>query len=223
MKKSLFSLLLLIITYCAYAQYWFHDHPHGEKISGYILGMAGDTIEGHIKYDYPVIMQKRVAFYVSAKNDSPIMYSPENIWGYTVNGKKWISTTVKFETYSGPYSFKRFGILESGNDRLMLLRIFEERDKLKKNVNSEEAELYLKNIMAEYPEKSFKHLYIKKTDGEAIPLGTKEFKKSFPLMMRTYIGDHPELMQRVDEKELTVKDIHEIVKEYNRWYQSTSY
>lgn len=221
MKKSLFLLLLLIITDFSYAQDWFHDHVQGEKIRGYILGMAGDTIEGHIKYDYPVIMQKRVTFYAMGNTDNAMTYSPENIWGYAAEGKKWISTTAILETYNGPYSFKRFGILNSGNGPLMLIRIFDEKDKLKKNVNSEEAELDLKNLHYEYPEKSLKYLYIKKKNGEASPLWTREFKKSFPSVIRTYIGDHADLMRRVNEKELTVKDIHLIVENYNTWHEST--
>ena len=187
---------------------------------GYILGMAGDTIQGFIKYDYPVIMQKRISFYAEADRSDPVMYSPENIWGYFVAGKKWISTNVIMETYNGPYSFRRFGILESDFGALMLLRIFNEGDKLKKNINSTEAEKELKNIKLNYPDHSLDQLYIKKTDGDAELLTSKAFRKSFLSKMKVYIGDDKELMKKIRNKDYTFKDIYEITPEYNQWYRS---
>jgi len=187
---------------------------------GYILGMAGDTIQGFIKYDYPVIMQKRISFYAKADQPDPVTYSPENIWGYSVAGKKWISTNVIMETYNGPYSFRRFGILESDFGALMLLRIFNEGDKLKKNMNSTEAEKELKNINLNYPDHSLDQLYIKKTDSDAELLTSKTFRKSFLSKMKVYIGDDKELLKKIRNKDYSLKDIFEITPEYNQWYRS---
>jgi hypothetical protein len=102
----------------------------------------------------------------------------------------------------------------------MLLRIFNESDKLNKNVNSTEAEKKLKNIDLDYPDNSLDQLYIKKTDGDAELLTSKEFKKSFLSNMRSYIGDHKSLMQKIENREYTIKDIYAITAEYNRWFES---
>ena len=210
----------MIISITSYAQNWFSVNSQGDKVPGYVLGMAGDTIDGSISYDYPVIMQKRIAFFPEDNISDPVIYSPNNIWGFSLAGKKWISTTVLMETYNGLYAFNRFGIIESDQGALMLLRIFNESDKLKKNVNSTEAEKELKNIDLDYPDNSLDQLYIKKTDGDAELLTSKEFKRSFLSKMRSYIGDHKSLMQKVENKEYTIKDIFAITVEYNRWFES---
>lgn len=217
MKKSLIIIPAILISLSCYSQDWFSTHGQGDKIPGYILGMAGDTIEGFIQYDYPIIMQKRIYFFPSENDTDPIIYVPDKIWGFFLSGKKWISTTVIMETYKGQYKFKRFGIVESDNGPLMLLRIFNESDKLKKKVNSEEAEKELKNAPLKFPENSLDQLYIKKIEGEAELLLAKEFKKSFIPRMKSYVGDDTTLMQKIESKQYTIKNIFTIVSEYNTW------
>ena len=218
--KSLIILPAIFISFICHAQNWFSENNQGDKMPGYVLGMAGDTIQGFIKYDYPIIMQKRISFYPTDETSKPIIYSPENIWGFSVANKKWISATVIMETYDGQYTFKRFGILQKDQGALMLLRIFNERDKLKKNVNSAEAEKDLKNIDLNYPDNSIDQLYIKKTDGEAESLTSKAFKKSFLTKMRSYVGDNKNLLKKIESKEYSLKDIFRITEEYNQWAAS---
>jgi len=220
MIKSLIILPAMLVSITCCAQNWFSINSYGDNMPGYVLGMAGDTIDGSIRYDYPVIMQKRIAFFSEDNTSDPVIYSPDNIWGFSLAGKKWISTTVIMETYNGPYTFNRFGILESDQGVLMLIRIFNESDKIKKNINSAEAEKDLKNIDLDYPDNSLNQLYIKKTDGDAELLTSKEFKRSFLSKMRFYIGDCKSLMEKLENREYTIKDIYAITTEYNRWFES---
>ena len=218
--KSLILLPFILVSINASPQDWFTEHTQGESISGYVLGIAGDTIKGSVKYDYPVIMQKRVYFHSLQGAAGMEEYTPDNIRGYSINEKLWISTTVVMETYDGPYKFKRFGILESDPGPISLLRIFDEQDKLKRKINSEEAEKLTKNIMLEYPESSLKSLYIKKTDGEAELISAKSFRKSFISKIRMYVGDFDDLMKKIETKQYQIKDIRKIVAEYNKWSES---
>ena len=165
-------------------------------------------------------MQKRISFFSTENASDPDIYSPDNIWGFSMSDKIWISTTVVMETYNGQYKFKRFGILESGQCPITLLRIFDETDKLKKKTNSEEAEKEFKNIYFNFPKNSLNQLYIQKIEGEAELLNSKEFKKSFISRMKSYIGDNRDLMQKVESKQYTIKNIYTIVTEYNKWYDS---
>jgi hypothetical protein len=220
MKKSLLLLTAILISFSSYSQDWFSDYNQGEKIPGYVLGMTGDTIEGFIKYDYPIIVQKRISFYSDRNDPDAIIYNPDNIWGFSMAGEKWIGTTVIMETYNGPYEFKRFGILESEEGPLLLLRIFNENDKLKKKVNSAEAEKEVKNITLNFPENSLDQLYIKKNEGEAESILSKEFKKYFRSKMKSYVGDNKDLIDKIDAKEYSIKEIYSIVNEYNEYLKA---
>lgn len=218
--KFLIIIALVLLSLPGLPQDWFTANGQGENIPGYVLGIAGDTIKGSITYDYPVVMQKRVYFNPLRESSTREEYSPENIRGYSIDEKLWISASVILETYNGPYKFKRFGILESDPGPISLLRVFDEQDKLKKRINSEEAEKMTKNIMVKYPENSLEYLYIKKTDGDAELVSGKSFRKSFITKIRTYVGDFDELMRKIESKQYQIEDIRKIVSEYNNWYES---
>jgi hypothetical protein len=218
--KFLVIIPLILLYFNAFPQDWFTVHAQGENIPGYVLGIAGDTIQGSVKYDFPIIMQKRVYFNPIQGSSGREEYTPDNIRGYSINKKLWISTTVIMETYNGQYKFKRFGILESDPGPISLLRIFDEQDKQKKNINSEEAERMTKNIMLNYPENSLNSLYIKKNEGDAELLSGKSFKKSFISKIRIYVSDYEALMNKIENKQYQIEDIRKIVAEYNKWFES---
>ena len=123
-------------------------------------------------------------------------------------------------TYDGNYKFRRFGILESDQGPIKLLRIFNEIDKLKKKINSEQAEKELNNIYLDYPQNSLDQLYIQKVESEAESVQSKDFKKSFIPRMNAYVGDHKALYQKIELKKLTLKNIFAIVSEYNEWFNA---
>lgn len=218
--KSILIILLILFSIPAFPQDWFTTHKQGEIVPGYILGIAGDTIKGSVKYDFPVVMQKRIYFNSLQESREMEEFTPDNIRGFLINEKIWISTTVIMETFNGPYTFKRFGILESEPGPISLLRIFDEQDKLKKKINSEEAEKITKNILLNYPDNSLRNLYIKKIEGEAESLSDKSFKKSFVSKIRIYVGDNEALMKKIEAKEYQIDDIKKIVVEYNVWFES---
>lgn len=220
MMKSLIILPAILISFNAFPQDWFTIHDQGESVAGYVLGMAGDTIRGSIKYDFPVVMQKRVYFNPLQETNSMDEYTPDNIRGYSIDNKLWLSTAVLIQTYNGPYKFKRFGILESAPGPVSLLRIFDEQDKLKKKINSEEAEKILDGIKLKYPESTLDYLYIKKNEGDAELLSSKSFKKAFVSKMRLYVGDYEALMQKIEAKQYQFGELRKIVAEYNQWFES---
>lgn len=220
MKTVKIYLIIYLISTIGFAQDWFSAHQQGEKIPGHIIGMAGDKIQGWIMYDYPVIMQKRIYFFAREQDPDPTIYEPDNIRGYSILDKKWVSATVTMFTYDGPFDFKRFGILESEEGPIMLLRIFNENDKLKKKINSAEAEKEIDNIKFNYPEHSIDQLYIIRSDGEAEPVFIKDFKRSFLFKMKVYVGRNEDLLQKIESRKYTLKDIYTIVSEYNSWSAS---
>lgn len=213
-------LFFAIIIHFTNAQGWFSAYDRNDRREGYVIGIAGDTISGQIKYDYPVVMQKRVSFFQTLNQQNPILYGPGDIRGYGLEDKRWISTQVIMDTYEGPFQFNRFGIVESITGPISLLRIFEELDKKKKKINSEEAEIYYRNTLYNRNPSSYDHLYIKKNDGPAIPVFTKEFRKTFNEQILKYVGDHKELKEKINNKAWGKRDLEKIVNEYNRWFSS---
>jgi hypothetical protein len=182
--------------------------------------MAGDTIRGSIKYDFPIVMQKRIYFNSNQGSKTTEEYTSDNIRGYSIDEKLWLSTSVIMETYNGTFRFKRFGILESTPGPIYLLRIFDEEDKLKKKTNSEEAEKILEDIKLNYSENFFDKLYIKKNEEDAESLSSKPFKKSFISKMKLYVGDYETLMDKIENKQYQLRDLRKIVAEYNQWFES---
>jgi hypothetical protein len=219
MNRSIFILLVIFFSNPGvYGQTWFSQNSIDEKIEGYISGIAGDTISGYIKYDFPVVMQKRVTFYKNINGDDPVVYIPDDIRSYSIHNRIWTSLKVRMDTYDGPYVFNRFGILESKPGPIALFRIFEEKDKKKKKMNSSEAEKILDKITINRAGLSIDHLYINKFGEPGEKLSSKEFKKSFIEKMRPYIADYDALMNRLVSKELKLENIDRIVAEYNEWY-----
>ncbi len=221
MKKiTAIVLFLFSVPVLSFSQDWFIKYKQGDKVEGYIIGIAGDTIHGFIQYDYPVIMQKKVEFYSGYEDTNSKTYTPEDIRGYQVDNRVWESIQVLMETYNGIYKFSRFGILQSEPGAVSLYRILEEEDKLKKRVNSEEAEKMYENISLHHKEGSLENVYIKKREHPAEAIFTREFKRSFVENMKTYIGNYDELMARIRNKELDHDDLKTIVAEYNQWFSA---
>ncbi len=219
-KSFPIALLSVMVVHIAVAQDWFSEYDRNTHHQGYIIGIAGDTIAGFVQYDYPVVMQKRVAFFQSPGQQNPKTYGPGDIRGYGMEDKKWISTQVIMDTYDGPFQFNRFGLVESIPGPVTLLRIFDELDKKKKKLNSEEAEVIYRNIPYNKDPSSNDELYIKKNEEAAIAVFKKEFRKSFPEQILNYVGNHQELKQKINDKSLGWKDLEKIVNEYNRWFIS---
>jgi hypothetical protein len=217
-KNSILPLLLTLCIHAVHAQDWFSKYDKNEQLEGYVIGIAGDTISGLVQYDYPVAMQKQVLFFRNNNPDNPVHYGPADIRGYGINDKNWISTRVKMETYDGPYEFTRFGLVETIPGPMALLRIFEEADKKKKKLNSDEANRIYRNIAYEMDPGSFKDLYIKKLENPAEAVFSKEFKKTFTEKILRMVGDHPELKEKILDKSWGYRELEKIVNEYNRWH-----
>jgi hypothetical protein len=219
-KISYLTLLLFLAFHYVYAQDWFSVINKNDRQKGFVIGIAGDTVHGQIQYDYPVAMQKQVAFLQNAGVSNQATYGPPDIRGYGMNNKRWISSRVIMETYDGPYQFARFGLVETIPGPLALIRIFEEIDKKKKKLNSDQADRIYRNIQFNWDQSSFDDLYIKKHEELATPVSSKEFKRSFSEKILHYIGDHQELREKILDKSWGYNDLEKIVNEYNRWYMN---
>jgi hypothetical protein len=218
-KNIILVFLLTLPFHKMHAQDWFSGFKKGDKLDGYVIGIAGDTIPGLIQFDYPVAMQKQLVFFKSNPAETtPVTYGPAHIRGYGINDKRWLSAQVMMETYDGTYKFARFGLLETIPGPLALLRVFEEADKKKKKLNSDQASKIYKNISYEMDHGSYQDLFIKKYEDPAMAVSSKEFKKSFQKKMLLYVGDHQDLKQMIIDKSWGYKDLEKIVNEYNRWY-----
>ncbi len=215
--RNLFCFLLLLIGTGASGQGWFSKHNQGEPVAGYIVTIAGDTIKGVIKYDYPVVMQKRVSFTREGTTDG-VIFQSKDIRGYSCEDMQWVSTNVTIKTYKGPVNFQRFGILYSGKGPLELLRIFPEKDKTIKKMSSSKAETMGNNIGLSQTPNSFKNLYIKKLEDPAEDVTSSTYKKQFIQKMARLVSDDKDLMDKINNKVYKYKNLPEIVNEYNQWY-----
>jgi len=220
MNRLNLTFLLVLFVNTSFAQDWFSVHSKNDILDGHIIGIAGDTIRGYIQYDYPLVMQKSVLFFESIQDQNPRLYEPDDIRGYSTTDKWWISTKVIMNTYNGTFTFNRFGIVESMPGPLVLLRIFDEPDKLKKKLNSQEAETLHQKIQLNKDPGSIKNIYIKKNEESAIAIFNKDFKKSFVEKIQPYVGDNMDLLNKIVNKERKIREINKIVNEYNRWYVS---
>jgi hypothetical protein len=166
-------------------------------------------------------MQNRLIFTEDGNPDKEFQYTPFDIWGYSFNNVNYESTQVKMETYQGTYTFNRFGILVSNHGAMAIYRIYPEKDKLKRNVSSLEAETEYEKIQRNPPVDDFSTLYIKKQEEPAVCMGSKPFQKKFEKIMGNMISDNPTLHNKVKNEEYTLQDVYKIVDEYNRDYLSS--
>ena len=200
MNRIVFSLLILCFfsfsKVCA--QSWFSEIDQGEKIDGFVIGIAGDTIKGKITYDYPIVMQNRLIFTEKGNPGKEIQYIPFGIWGYSFNNMYYESTQVLMETYQGTYRFNRFGILTIKPGAIGIYRIYPEKDKLKRNVSSLEAETEYENIQQNPSENDYSTLYMKKLEEPAIYMGSKSFQKKFEEIIGTMVSDNSTLYNKVN-------------------------
>ena len=218
--KIITTCLLILIASVTFntdskSQDWFKNHNLEEKIKGFIVGMAGDTLHGYIVYDYPIVMQKKVSIYFDQSDVEKKNFGPGDIRSYYLEGKNWMSSDVMTETYNGRFKFSRFGIEVSSNGPVSLIRFYDEMDKHKKKMNSEEADIIFEKIPLEQKVGSLKYLYISKLSEPAEKIDSKSFNKDFISNMKNYIGDDEVLYGKIINKELTVNDIYIIVEEYN--------
>lgn len=220
--KNAFFFLIVFAGFRTYGQDWFSQHKQGDPVKGYIITIAGDTLPGSIRYDYPVIMQKRISFTRSEDGNS-VTYQAKDIRGYSCAGQNWVSATVNIETYNGPIKFDRFGILYSGRGPLQLLRIFPEKDKVEKKMSSSKAETIYKGISTEESEKSFDDLYIKKFETPAESVTSQDFKKDFSANMSRYVSEDKDLMNKLNNKGYRYADLLKVVKEFNEWFLQNKY
>jgi len=221
MKRIIFFLFSCFLSISGTSgQDWFDKTEQGLDIEGYIIGIAGDTIQGTIRYDYPIVMQNRLIFTENNSSEKQTQYMPFSIWGYSFNDTYYESTQILMNTYQGTYRFNRFGILLSKPGALAIYRVYLERDKHKKNVTSLEAETDYQKIKRNPPEDDFSTLYLKKLEEPAIWIDSKSFHKKFKEIVGTMISDNKDLKQKVESGEYTIRDIYKIVEEYNTAYYS---
>ena len=224
MKKNITSLIVFIIPIListnSFSQDWFSINSYGEKINGFVVGIAGDTLPGYIQYDYPIVMQKKVTMFLSLSSTEVSTYGPGDIRSYHINGKNWISSEVTMDTYNGLFKFSRFGLMISQNGPILLIRFYDEMDKHKKNINSEEADLIMDKIPLDQTIGSLEYLYISKDNASAEKVDTKTFKKDFINKMKSYVGDNVILFEKINNKEYSIQNIHQIVEDYNSWYNN---
>jgi hypothetical protein len=222
MKRIVFSLFLFCMfgISITYAQDWFNEIEQGEKVDGFVIGIAGDTIRGKIIYDYPIVMQNRLIFYDNNNPNKEIQFTPFDIWGYAFDNTYYESVKIRMETYQGTYLFNRFGVLVSEPGAVGIYRIYPEQDKLRKNISSLEAETEYDKIKKNPPKNDYSTLYIKKLEEPGENIGTKSFQKKFVEIMGTLISDNSDLYNKVKNKEHTLQNIFTIVEEYNKAYRS---
>ena len=222
MKNHVFILLILLSGPVARAQDWFSHHSQGESLEGFIITITGDTLTGSIKYDYPVIMQKRISF-DTRQGQNSVIYQPKDIRGYSCAGKFWESSNVVYNTYRGPVTFQRFGILYHGKGPIHLIRIFSEKDKYKKNISSSKAETIYKKISLDQDARSFRDLYLKKFEDPAESVNSSSYKKDFITAISRKVSDDKEIMDKINNKEYKYDDLIKIIDEYNNWYLQGRY
>jgi hypothetical protein len=66
----------------------------GQKTESFIITLEGDTIPGMLEFDIPYRMARRISFFPEGSEEEE-RYSADDIKGFSIYGKFWISRRIK--------------------------------------------------------------------------------------------------------------------------------
>jgi hypothetical protein len=216
--KTLITLitLSLTITYTSAQVDWRPDvYDVGEKYSGYIIKLDGDTIQGYIKALRRTAVdgvghsnQNRVYFYENSDDRKPQeKYKPDELKGYLVDDKLYESIN-----YSG-------GLFKKPNFNIVVkdgaIRQYEWYSTKEgfSTINKNSGESW-----AEYDERRYDTKIIIAKDPTE-PIEHSSLGMGFAKKMPEMIYDYEELATKVENKEDGYKwtNFFEVIEEYNAW------
>jgi hypothetical protein len=73
---------------------WYKKSMRGQKTESFIITLEGDTIPGMLEFDTPYRMARRISFFTEGSDEAE-RYSGNDIKGFAIYGKFWISRRIQ--------------------------------------------------------------------------------------------------------------------------------
>lgn len=163
----------------------------GKWKAGYIINSNGDTIRGEVKPRGYLANQDKVVFISEGMKTE---YSPEDIKGYGF--MDFFYESLKDSDGNSKFYYRLTdGVIKHYE------YYFASSDL--NNTGSMDIKLVCQSVLI-------------KNNGPLYFLKWKKFKRD----MSNFIGDHPNLMDKIEANKYKARDLNEIIKEYNYWYKN---
>ena len=208
--KSFFTLICLFYTVCSFGQSWFDSHKasEGERVPGWVVTIAGDTLHGNIKYNNPGLMSYKVIFWDDKNPSDRQKFKGKDLQGYWFADAYW--EAIKFNDGSIKLSkdqSERLFVRPIIKGRLSMYELYTlENDKLLEQEG---------NNITILPTELVTTSYLKKEGGEMESLSHVKFL-NFKKAMGKVVEDCEIVAQKVAAKEYGRGKLYEIIKEYNQ-------
>jgi hypothetical protein len=213
MKKLLSLLMLMGITYTAFAQNESGNAGQGKQLPGTVTLNNGEVKEGFIRRFSKIKSQKKVRFYANVDDKKYIEFKPDEVKSYTVADAFYQSlpyegftqkTKVFIErTKAGKLSLFTYYILTSDGDRPQAFT------PNKKETSGVELDFTGESLSGE--------MIMLKENGDQLNLSSPKLLMGFKSVMSKYLAECAILSQKIANKEsgYGVLNIIKITDEYN--------
>lgn len=197
MKNKMLNFLVIILLIVAYNN--CYTQSWGDKLNGYIIKKDNIEVKGIIKFKNHEKLQNGIIFYANNNPEEKLKYKPGDIKGFSIGESYYENTT-----------YSPLGI---GNKKYFLLLVIDGQIKFYK--------YYYEVKDAENRTVIEDSYLIQKGEGKKVTWDGIKFAQ-FQKGILKYVGDCPELKDKIESKEYQRRHIEKIIKEYNTWYSENN-
>lgn len=208
LKSLLFSAFMLA-AFIMMAQDWGTDvYKYGTLYPGYVIDADGNKTEGFIKYRDRVSLQTNILFYTDKNNKkSKVKYKAQDLSEYKVADKVYHVIHYSGGLLSKPVRGNLL-VVDGCIKQYVWYNKADDISTLRKSSSETQAEFEER----QYPSTT---LFVK--DGDEKPQTIAKMGLGFAKDMPEWIGDQPELAEKVASKEKGYKALNmlTVIEEYN--------
>lgn len=206
MKKYVFILMLTALSASAFSQSWYDASRAGQPLQGYVVTNEGDTLQGFIRYNYPPMMARRIAF--KPEGGEWGRYKGDDLKGFYFMDAFWESHefndgSLKLKTRQKEYIFLR-PILKG---RLSVYEYY--ISEITDWVEAGEG-----NSVRILPTQMKMEVWLKKEGEDLIGLNNIKFL-NFKKGMSKYLSDCASVAEDIEKKRLKRGNAMEAFRRYN--------
>lgn len=208
MQKILTALILLVSQLC-FGQSWFKPALQGEKLPGWVVTTAGDTLHGRIKYANPGLMSYKVIFWDNETPDDRQKFKGKDLQGFFIEDDGVYWEMIKFNDGSLKLSkdqSESLFVRPIIKGRLSMYELYTlTNDKLLEQEG---------NTITILPTELETTTYLQKAGGDMESLKHVKFL-NFKKGMGKIVDDCEAVSKKVASKEYGRGKLYQIIKEYN--------
>jgi hypothetical protein len=212
MKKTICILLICFTSISVFAQDWSDTkYKFNEIYPGYIVTLAGDTVNGYISHSTRSYAQENCIFYSDASKKDKKKYKPKELKAYGVADKHYRSILFSAGLMKQSLNF----VLLTKPGRISQFLYYQENDALKMQGKNESYADYDARIHTD-------EILWQKLDEN--PVSQQGFILGFAKKVSKMTADYPELSAKVENKEkgFGLLNVNSIMDEYNEYWLQKS-